>query len=51
VFRIIEQSSSTGLSFGFFPSRTRAETLQGASVEECMEWTIMLREIIATVRK
>ncbi|KAL4448994.1 hypothetical protein ABPG77_007711 [Micractinium sp. CCAP 211/92] len=47
VFRIIEAATGALGGFSLFSGRPRTQTLRAATVEECMDWAIVLRETIA----
>lgn len=47
MFRIIEAATGALGGFSLFSGRPRTQTLRAATVEECMDWAIVLRETIA----
>ena len=49
VFRIIEASAGGLSNLGLFGSRSRTHTLKAVSVEECMEWCLGIREVLASM--
>ncbi|KAL6777953.1 hypothetical protein ACKKBG_A16340 [Auxenochlorella protothecoides x Auxenochlorella symbiontica] len=47
VFRLVEIAAGSLARSLFLAPRTRARTFRTASVEECMDWAIALREVLA----
>lgn len=47
MFRLVETAAGSLARSLFLAPRTRARTFRTASVEECMDWAIALREVLA----